>query len=153
MRWLGVLLLVGCGNDKGGGGDPRSGAWTYESTGTEADTCGIVPLLGLDGGTFDLVNAGDGTMTIDDGQWRFDCTLSAGRFDCPDRFPSGFSGAGIELDLVGEAHGEFSSDAEGSGTQAGTASCADADCEAAAALLGMDPPCDVDVSFSITYEG
>jgi hypothetical protein len=148
---MGVLLLIGCGHK--GGGDPQSGSWAYESTGTNTDSCGIVPLLGLDDGTFALVNNGDGTMSIDDGQWLFDCTLSAGAFDCPDRFPGGYSGSGIELDIVGEAHGEFDSDADGAGTQTGTASCADADCEAAAALLGMDPPCDVDVSFSISFEG
>ena len=34
-----------------------------------------------------------------------------------------------------------------------SASCADASCEAAAALLGMAPPCEVDLEFSTTFDG
>jgi hypothetical protein len=153
MRGIGaVLVLVACGDGKGGDGEPRSGSWTYASTGTGTDSCGIVPLLGLDGGTFDLVNEGDGTLTIDDGTWVFECTLTGGDFDCPDRFPGGFDRAGVQMEVAGEAHGTFDADDEGSGAQSGTASCADSDCEAAAATLGMSPPCEVDVSFTITLD-
>jgi hypothetical protein len=153
MRWIGVVLaLAACGDKGGGTGEPQSGSWTYASTGTASDSCGIVPLLGLDGGTFELVNNGDGSLTIDDGEWIFECTLSAGAFDCPDRFPGGIQTSGVELEVVGEAHGTFDSDQSGSGGQTGTASCADASCEAAAAMMGMSPPCDVDVSFTIELE-
>ena len=149
---LAIVVLAGCG-DKSGGGEPQSGSWTYVGTGTDADSCGIVPLLGIDSGTFDLVNNGDGTMTIDDGEWLFECTLSGGDFDCPDRFPGGFEDGGIQMDVAGEAHGTFDSDSAGSGGQSGTATCADASCESAAAMMGITPPCEVQAQFSISFDG
>lgn len=152
MRWIVAVVLVGCGGGSGGG-DPVSGPWSYVETDKAADSCGLGPQVVPPAGTFDIVNNGDGTMTVDDGQWVFECTLSAGAFDCPDRFPGGLDSAGVHMDVAGEAHGTFDSDTEGSGGQTGTASCADAECEAAAAMLGITPPCDVDVSFTISFDG
>lgn len=153
MRWIGLaVFLVACDGGAGGPIDPVSGSWTYVATSTDEDSCGIVPLLGMDNGEFALVNHGDGTMTIDDGEWVFDCTLSGADFACPDRFPGGFETSGVEMAIEGEAHGVFGSSTEAEGTQTGTASCEDSDCNMAAAMMGMSPPCTATVRFAITLD-
>jgi hypothetical protein len=150
-RWFVLVFgVVGCG-DSGSATDPKSGTWTYTSAGTPSDSCGIVPLLGLDNGTFELVNNGDGTLTIDDGDWVFDCTLEGSDFDCPDRFPGGYSTSGTEIAVDGTASGTFSTGEDATATQQGTADCEDALCTAALGLMGVTPPCDVEVQSTLEF--
>ncbi len=131
--------------------EPVSGSWTYIQTSVDADSCGIADLLVLDAGAFAIVNGGDGTFTVDDGTYQFDCTLDGADFTCPDRFGGeGTVGTGgIAFAISGEANGTFSSDSAAVGSQSGEADCTDSVCEAAAGLLGFTPPCAVAVSYTI----
>ena len=131
--------------------EPVSGSWTYIQTSVDADSCDVVELLGLDAGAFAIVNGGDGTFTVDDGTYQFDCTIDGADFTCPDRFGGlgTVTTSGIAFTISGEAHGTFSSDSAAVGSQSGEADCADSACEAAAGFLGITPPCTVAVSYTI----
>jgi hypothetical protein len=155
MRTITMMgfVLAGC-HDPGDGTVPESGSWSYTATRIPKDECGIAGTLGLESGSFDVKNHGDGTLTVDDGTWKFDCTLSGVDLECPKRFPGGYSTMGVNLNLEGEAIGTFSTNESAEGEQFGTMTCGgDRACQTGAAMIGLDPPCDVTVKFEMLFEG
>ncbi|HLT39650.1 MAG TPA: hypothetical protein VK034_25380 [Enhygromyxa sp.] len=142
-----VLLTFACGDGAGGSDiEPRSGTWDFMGSDPVDDTCGLPDLYTDPPGQFELTNNGDGTITVDDSENVFDCTLDGSSFSCPER-AAGENDVGgpFGLDAVVEytitATGSFSSDTAMSGRQTIEIVCVGADCAAVEATVGVTTPC------------
>lgn len=144
-----LALLVACTFQ------PEPGVWTYAQTSVDEDSCGLSDYLDDPPGEFEIRLDDQDPLVfhVDDGtNPSFECTLDDHDFSCPDRFPATTDVSSVTLSTEGEAHGVFADENSGDGGQSATFDCLDLTCETAAALLGMNPPCEVEVSFIITYE-
>jgi hypothetical protein len=151
------LLLVGCGDDGSGGGDPdpESGTWIFTGGEIVDDSCEYPDPPQEPDGNFTLLNNGDGTFTVDadDGDRLFDCTQTGSTFNCPDRLYED-----IDLSpLSGTVHihvratGSFASDTHASGRETADVSCTGADCATAAAAVGVTFPCSYSQDFTAEF--
>jgi hypothetical protein len=142
--WL--WFVVGCAFQ------PTWGRWTYTQTSVDVDTCGLEPYFDPAPATVLLLEGDDGAFEIDDDASPFTCVLDGKEFSCPDRWPDRVAAGDTTLEADGEAHGVFDSAAVARGSQGGTFDCVDLACETGAALLGMNPPCDVTVSYVLALQ-
>lgn len=141
-----IALLFACSFQ------PTFGTWTYAQTTVDVDSCGLQPYMDDPPVSIELVENDDGTFTIDDHTAPFVCVLDDVNFTCADRWPDFVSAGNNTLEADGEAHGAFDTKDVARGSQSGTFDCVDIGCETAAALLGMNPPCDLAVSFVLTKD-
>jgi hypothetical protein len=133
---------------------PVTGAWTYAQSSVDVDSCGLVAYMEPAPASVTLtVDEETSSFVVDDGSYAFDCTYDElGAYICPDRWPETVAVGNTTLEADGEAHGDFWYADVARGSQFGTFDCVDVGCEAAAAILGMDPPCDVAVSYVLVSD-
>lgn len=139
------------GGGSGGGGsvEPADGTWVFSGGPISDDTCMVDDVYVDPPGTFTLVNNGDGTFTINDGENTFDCTLSGASYTCPSRLTgtvdvgadSGLPGAEAVLSYNVEVSGDFDSDTSMSGRQDIEVTCEGANCSDLADLFMTSLPC------------
>lgn len=140
-----ALLLFACAFE------PLYGSWTYAQTTVDLDSCGLGDQLEATSATVFVEASEEGGLRITDPEgYAFDCALDDMAFTCPDRWPERIYLNDTELSAVGEAHGSFDTESVARGSQSVTLDCVDLSCEAGAAFLGIDPPCDLEVSFLLT---
>lgn len=141
------LLAPGCaGEDQA---NPPSGTWTYRDGGVVMNTCGTEDLYRDPNTMFTLVNNGDGSFTVDQGNEEdFDCNIDGMSFECPYRLGGTETNADVMATVSWELRvdGTFSSDTQMSGTQTVEFTCSGNGC-ALAPALGWTLPCTYEVAF------
>jgi len=125
---------------------PQAGGWYYADVTQVSSTC-TAGDDGVDGGFLILSPSLTG-FTVDDGDTDpFNCTLSGGAFNCPNR-ASHIEDLRPTYDAVITAHatatGTFTSETRGSGSQSATVDCVGTACSAAG-----NWPCQFKVNFQI----
>lgn len=113
---------------------PETGVWSYDAVTRTSNDCNAA--INADSpGNFLIVTSSATTFHVDpnDGQPVFDCSLSNGSFDCPNRIadvqdfrPTVDAVATVHVD----ADGSFSSSTHGTGAQKATVDCIGASCAA-----------------------
>lgn len=150
-----ALVLASCGGDGNGGVDPTTGVWLHSPGSIFDDACEYPDPPTDPTGEFTLTNNGDGTLTVDDGEHVFDCTLSGSSFNCPERSRDDYDASPLDAvaTVLISVAGSFSSDTEMSGHQTANATCVGADCAAAATAIGMAGfPCSVSQNFTASFQ-
>jgi hypothetical protein len=136
-----------------GGGEPVSGAWIYDETGTTTNNCTFLDEPSNGFGEFQLEVTGAGMMTILPGDQTepFVCTFAGGGYSCAERL-TGMTDQVEGLDAIGNIlvsiTGTIESDTSITGSQNGQIECVGADCATAAAALGVTFPCTFVIPFT-----
>lgn len=135
---------------------PTEGHWSYDSQEVLEDSCGSHGEP--QGGGFTLTVTGEGRFELvtDEFYGTFPCTLEGMDFACDPRraWEQDLSGEGLDAVVYNEAsaEGTFQDRDSLEGTHTGHLGCEGADCEAAWAMMDVQPPCDVMVAFTMSAD-
>lgn len=136
--------------------EPRSGAWNYGGSAIVRNTCGNDTLPTDAAGGFTLTVTGDGTLTVDDGDFAlpFDCTHDGDSFSCPNRGAGMYKIDNLDATVFYEVSvtGDFASDTELTGTQVIKLRCEGMSCAIAPDLKPYTLPCEYSYSFDATAQ-
>ena len=147
---LALCMVVACGPKV----DPETGTWKYEEFKGSENTCNSDEVTNGGSGTFQLINKGDGTITVrtTDGTEDFDCTLRGKSLDCPERAyrEENFFGAKFKIRISVLA--EMADSKNMTGSQSGVVTCEGGTCGGIATQLKTQFPCNFKVNFSASWQ-
>ena len=159
MTALALVFMVaaaGCDGDGNGGSvSPATGNWHFTAGNITSDTCNYPDPPVDPSGDFHVQNNGDGTLLITpgDGTPAFTCTLSGSSLSCPDRYNDDIDASPLAaiFHIHASAQGTFSSDTALSGSQTADVTCDGAQCDMAAAGVGITVPCSYSQNFTASF--
>jgi hypothetical protein len=166
LRVFGLSILCGCpvgANDTATPDPdteafvPTEGHWSYDSQETTVDTCDTHGEPRAGGFVLTVTGAASFDLTTDEGYGTFTCALDGLVFLCDARraWEEDFSDEGMDAVLynLASAEGTFLASDRLEGTHTGQLGCDGADCDEAWAWMGVTPPCEVVVAFTMSADG
>lgn len=144
MRLLLPILLVACAPR------PNEGTWTYDGHYARTDECGIAnmwdPGLG-----FELSSAGSSIILDPPYGDAVGCEFTQERADCEEASAGEIALVGATAEVEMATVLRFSAPDTVSGSHVGTVTCTNALCVGAALLIGVEPPCELEISFDARW--